>query len=302
MDAPSILHILSPSSHVSPFDVTMAYDAGFNAVMPYANVTLADVPRLVQDAIFARGPKKVRRSVIFIGGRDAGLAMDMAEAAKKAMVPPYEASVFADPSGAFTTAAALVAGVESVLKKHHDLELQGCRAVVFGGTGPVGVATGVIASLGGAVTTLVDHLSIDTALEKANEFQRRTGTTLQGTFASSDADKARLVSTADVIFCTVKAGVQVLSASVLGDARQLKVAADVNAVPPLGIEGVGLKDFGVPIKYATLAPGALGIGALAVGDVKIKLQMAMLRATLEADRPLDMASHAEMHTRACQLV
>jgi len=35
MEAPFILHMLSPLRHVSPFDVNMALDAGFNAVVPY---------------------------------------------------------------------------------------------------------------------------------------------------------------------------------------------------------------------------------------------------------------------------
>ena len=65
-------------------------------------------------------------------------AKAMVDAAKKAMVPPFEVSIFADPSGAFTTAAGLVACVEHQLKKHHQMELAGARVVIFGGTGPVG--------------------------------------------------------------------------------------------------------------------------------------------------------------------
>src|SRR5438045_2497781 len=164
MDKPAILHILSPLPHVSPFDITMAYDAGFDAVIPYPNVTLEQIPGLVQDAIFPRSPKDLKRSAILVGGRDAGIAMDMVDAAKDAMVPPFEVSILADPSGAFTTAAAVVACVERQLQKHHQKELKGSRVVIFGGTGPIGIATGVIASLAGATTTLVDYLSIDVAM------------------------------------------------------------------------------------------------------------------------------------------
>ena len=103
-------------------------------------------------------------------------------------------SVFADPSGAFTTAAALVACVEQELKVRHDKELKDCNALVFGGTGPVGIATGIIASLAGADTALVDHLSIDTASDVAKAYNRRFGCTLKGACASSEADKAKLVS------------------------------------------------------------------------------------------------------------
>lgn len=284
MEKRTVIHMLDPMPHVSPFDINMAVDAGFDVVIPYDNVKLEQVNALTQDAIFSRGPAGVKRTAIFIGGRDIGLAMAMLDAARKAMVPPFEVSVLADPSGAFTTAAALVACVEKQLATHHGLELKGRRTVVFGGTGPVGIATGVIAAMNGAETSLVDHLSIDTALEKANEYNRLCDTAMRGTYASSDADKARLVSDAELIFCTAKAGIQVLSAEVLADAKKLKVAGDVNAVPPLGIEGIKLKDSGVPLAHATGAKGAVGIGALAVGDVKYKLQNALLKALLESEQ------------------
>lgn len=285
-DVQSILHMFSPLAHVSPFDITMAYDAGFQAVVPYPNVTPEQVPSLVQDIIFCRNPKDVRRSAIFVGGRDAGIAMDTIEAAKKAMVPPFEVSIFADPSGAFTTAAGLVACVEHQLKKRHQMELAGARVVIFGGTGPVGIATGVIASLAGAKTAIVDYLSVEVAEAKAKEYNRRCGTSIRGTYACSDADKARLVSKADVIISTAKAGVLVLDASVLEDAQELKVAADVNTVPPAGIEGIDPKDNGAPLKYATAAKRAVGIGALTIGNVKVKTQQALLHSMLDTEKPV----------------
>jgi methylene-tetrahydromethanopterin dehydrogenase len=286
MEKRSIIHMLDPMPHNSPFDLNMAADAGFDVILPYSNVKLEEVNALVQDAIFSRGPAGVKRTALFVGGRDIRIAMDMMEAAKKAMVPPFEVSAFADPSGAFTTAAALVACVEKQLKEKHGAELKGQRTIVFGGTGPVGIATGVIASLAGADTTIVDHLSIDTALQKADEYNELCGSTLKGTYASSEADKARLISNAEVIFCTAKAGIQVLSASVLADAKQLKVAGDVNAVPPLGIEGVKVKDNGARLLCATGCPDAVGIGALAVGNVKYQLQNRLLALMLETDKPV----------------
>lgn len=283
---PTVLHMFSPMPHVSPFDITMAYDAGFSAVIPYSNVTPEQVPTLVQDIVFCRTPKDVKRSAIYVGGRDAGLAMDTVDAAKKSMVPPFEVSIFADPSGAFTTSAALAACVEHQLKKSHQMELSGARVVIFGGTGPVGIATGVIASLGGANATIVDYRSIDVAVEKANEYNRRCGTTLRGTYACSDADKARLVSRADVIICTAKAGVQVLDASVLEDAQVLRVAADVNSVPPAGIEGIDPQDDGTPLKHAKAAKGAVAIGPMTIGRVKVKTQKALLHSMLDTEKPV----------------
>jgi methylene-tetrahydromethanopterin dehydrogenase len=286
MSKRSILHMLDPMPHNSPFDVNMALDAGFDVLMPYNNVKIDSVSRLVQDAIFSRGPSGVKQTALFIGGRDLGLAMDMLDTCKQSMVPPFEVSVLADPSGAFTTAAALVACVTKVLTEHHPKPLNECSALVFGGTGPVGMATGIIASLAGVDTTLVDHLSLDTAKDAAKEYNRRFNCNLRGAVATNATEKAALIGEVDLIFCTTKAGVQVLSAEVLRHAQQLKVAGDVNAVPPLGIEGIKTKDFGVPLTTACNAAGAMAVGALAVGNIKYKLQQALLRSMLETDTPL----------------
>ena len=282
----SILHMLDPMPNNSPFDINMAMDAGFDVLMPYSNVKLDSIYRLTQDAIFSRSPSGVKRTGIFIGGRDLALALDMLTTAQQAMVPPFEVSVFADPSGAFTTAAALVACVEKELKTKHGKELKDCKALVFGGTGPVGIATGIIAALAGAETYLVDHLSKDTAQDVANAYNRRFACTLKAAVASNDAEKAKLIADADIVFCAAKAGIQVLNAAVLKAATHLKVAGDVNAVPPLGIEGVKRNDLGVPLINAINATGAVGVGALAVGNVKYQLQNEMLKMMLETTKPV----------------
>ena len=134
----SILHLITAAKNASPFDVNMAYDAGFDKIMPYTHVEMKEVTGLVQDAIFSRGPSGVKRESVFIGGRDIDVAMDMLDLAKKAMVPPFEVSVFADPSGAFTTAAGMMAKVEQHLAKNFGGDLNGRRVSVFGATGPVG--------------------------------------------------------------------------------------------------------------------------------------------------------------------
>src|SRR5258708_13423298 len=53
----NILHMVTPLKHMSPFDVNMALDAGFDAVVTYTNVTLDEVTRLLPNAIFPRPPK-----------------------------------------------------------------------------------------------------------------------------------------------------------------------------------------------------------------------------------------------------
>lgn len=286
MDTRTIMHMLDPMEHTSPFDINMAVDAGFDIVIPYSNVKLEQINSIVQDAIFSRGPKGVKRTNIFIGGRDINLAMDMLKLTRNAMVSPFEVSVFVDPSGAFTTAAAMVACVEKELKDKHGKELKNSRAVVFGGTGPVGIATGVIVSLAGAHTTIVSHMSIENAQSIAYQYNNLCKSSMHGTFGCSDADKAYLLANADIVFCTAKAGVEVLNDRVLGDAKVLKVAGDVNAVPPLGISGMKVNDFGVPLKHATGSDGAVGIGALAIGDIKYQLQRNLLHMMLETDKPI----------------
>ncbi|MGR9086778.1 MAG: NAD(P)-dependent methylenetetrahydromethanopterin dehydrogenase [Gammaproteobacteria bacterium] len=282
----SILHMFDPMPNNSPFDVNMALDAGFDLLMPYSNVKLDNISGLTQDAIFSRGPAGVKRTAIFIGGRDIGLAIDMLNAARQAMVPPFVISVLADPSGAFTTAAALVACVEKKLQIKHGMELSECKAVVFGGTGAVGVTTGVIASLAGVDTTLIDHLSLETSSDLAKAYNRRFGCALKAAVASTQAAKIELIADADIVFCTAKAGVQVLDAAALRKTVRLKIAADINAVPPLGIEGIKRSHFGEPLVHADQSPNAVGIGALAVGNVKYQLQNTLLKLLLESEEPL----------------
>ncbi len=126
-----ILHMVTPLKHISPFDMNMAVDAGFDAVFPYTGVTLEDVTGLVQDAMFSRPPKLGVKTGMFFGGKNAILALDMLAAAKKALVPPFGISLFADPAGSFTTAAAMVACVEKTLRDKKQRSLRGlaCRGV-----------------------------------------------------------------------------------------------------------------------------------------------------------------------------
>ena len=96
---PFILHALSPTKIVSPFDINMAYDSGFDNVATYTNITIDDISDLVQDIIFSRHPNDCKKTGLFIAGEDAEEAIETLEKAKKAMVPPFEISIFADPAG-----------------------------------------------------------------------------------------------------------------------------------------------------------------------------------------------------------
>src|SRR6185295_16175289 len=104
MDRQYILHMFTPGKQMSPFDVNMAVDAGYQVVVPYAEVGTENVAAMTQDAIFSRGPKGASFTGIFIGGRDVVVAADMLETARKAMVPPFVVSVVAPSGGACNNA------------------------------------------------------------------------------------------------------------------------------------------------------------------------------------------------------
>src|SRR5438046_2594502 len=238
MDEKYILHMVTPLKHMSPFDVNMALDAGWDAVLPYTNVSLDDVGGLVQDAIFSRPPKTGARTGMFFGGKNAILALDMIEAAKKALVPPFALSLFADPAGSFTTAAALVACVEKTLREKRSRALRGLRIAVFGATGVVGFSAGVIAALEGADVVLVGYDGIQRVADAAKEIRKRFAVEVTPADGSDDAKKSGILAAAQVVIAAGRAGIRVLSNAQIASARDLLVVADVNAVPPSGVEGL----------------------------------------------------------------
>ena len=284
MEKRYILHLFTPMAQASPFDINMAYDAGYDAVVPYTQVELKQVAALTQDTIFSRGPKGAKRTGIFIGGRDNGLAADMFDAARKAMVPPFEVSVFADPSGAFTTAAAMVAAVEKHLKKIHATDLNGKTVMIFGGSGPVGAAAAVLASQAGAKVGIVGREESSRARQTAEDCNRRYGTRMVPVEAHTEALKLAMMQRADIVLATAMAGHRVVTKALLAASPRLLVAADVNAVPPSGIEGVGPMDDGAPL--AAGSRKAVGIGALAIGNIKYQTQRGLLEAMLKAEMPM----------------
>jgi methylene-tetrahydromethanopterin dehydrogenase len=276
-EKPYVLHFITPAKNASPFDVNMAYDAGYDAIAPYTDVQLNEVTGLVQDAIFSRGPRGVWRTGMLIGGRDIDLAMDMLETAKKSMIPPFEISVFADPSGAFTTAGAMMAMVERTLRRNFGGDLSGRKVAIFGGTGPVGGCTAVIAAKYGATVELVAHRALPDVQEKADAYNKRYGTNIGYTDGSTDDLKKKVLQTTDVALCCAAAGVRVLTLDHMASSTTLKVVADVNAVPPTGAEGVGVMADGVMIEGTK----AYGLGALAIGNVKYQVQQNLFKQMLE---------------------
>jgi methylene-tetrahydromethanopterin dehydrogenase len=292
MEKVSILHLITAAKNASPFDVNMAYDAGFDKVVAYTNVELKEVMGLVQDAIFSRGPSGVKRESIFIGGRDIDMGMDMLETARSSMVPPFEISVFADPSGAFTTAAGMMAKVEQHLTKNFGGDLSGRKVSIFGATGPVGGCTAVIAAKYGATVELVAHRSVPDVQAKAEAYNKRYNTNIGFTDGTNDELKKKILHSTDIALCAAAAGVRVITLEQMAGSSTLKVVADVNAVPPTGAEGVDVMADGVAIA----GTGAFGIGALAIGNVKYTTQHNLLKQMLQPNKKhyLDFLSAFEM--------
>lgn len=283
MSKPFILHMLTTAKNLSPFDVNMAVDAGWVSAIPYINVEPSEVQGLVQDVIFSRSPKGLKNTGIFIGGRDTKQAMDMLKSAKNSMFTPFEVSVFADPSGAFTTAAAMVAVVENELKTKFNTGLEGKTVLALGGTGPVGQVASVLAAQAGANVRIIGR-QLEKSQRIADMCSGEFGEGKISIAAGADADKAEYLSQTDVIFATGAAGIELLSTELISTATQLKVAADVNAVPPSGVAGLDAFDNGKAI--AGSQSGAVGIGALAIGNVKYQVQSKLLKSMIETDKHL----------------
>lgn len=283
MEKTYILHMLTTAKNLSPFDVNMALDAGWVAAVPYINVEVSEVKDLIQDVIFSRSPKGLKKTGIFIGGRDTKQARDMLKTAKNSMFPPFQVSVFADPSGAFTTAAGMVACVEYELKTKFNTTLEGKSLLALGGTGPVGQAAAVLAAQAGANVRIIGR-QLDKAQRIADLCNEEFGEGKINIVAGADADKAEYIKTTDVVFATGAAGIELLTAEQIASATQLKVAADINAVPPAGIAGLDAFDNGKEI--AGSPSGAVGLGALAIGNVKYQTQSQLLKQMIESDSPV----------------
>jgi len=204
----------------------------------------------------------------------------MFDAAKKAMVPPFKVSVFADPAGSFTTAAAMVAKIEKALAKKFERGLRDTRVAIFGATGVVGFCTAVIAAKEGARITLAGHDGAERVKKVAAEARTRFGVEVDAADGSTDARKRSLVESAEVIVSAARAGIRVISKEQLTTATSLLIAADVNAVPPAGIEGLAVNTDGDPLE----ATRAVGIGPLAIGNVKYKVESGLFKRMIETEK------------------
>ena len=276
VEQPYIIFFLDTDERASPFDICMAYDAGFDVVVPYENVTPENVKGIVQDAIFSRDPKGIKRTCFFIGGKRMEKAEEILEIVQKTMFPPFQTNIVIDPGGAYTTAAAMVAKVEDALEKHNLGDLSTKRCAIFG-TGDVGRVAAILLARLGCDVSIVSinpkRTDGDEYVQKLSEaFREKYNVEVEGVFAPTHEKKLEVLQKADVIFCAPKAGVQVITKDLLEKVKLVKVIADVNAVPPLGVEGIKLND-----DMREIVSGVYGIGALTIGRLKHKLEKEILR-------------------------
>lgn len=273
---PVLLFYLDTDPKASPFDICMAYDSGYNAVIPYENVTVEDSKTIALDALLSRGPKGAKNTVFMIGGKNAEKAEEVLEAVKNAMFPPFKGNIIIDPAGAYTTAAAMVAKAENALVASKLGELKDKTCAIMG-TGAVGqIAAVLLAKMGcNVMIASLNPKRLDGkeyAEGVAKLLAKDHGVQVEGIFAPTAASKIEILKKADVIMCAGIRGVGIIDKEMLNEVKRIKVLIDINAVPPLGIEGIDLKD-----NMREIMPGIFAIGAIAVGELKHKLEKEILR-------------------------
>jgi len=245
---------LDPDRHPSSFDRIVALDTGVEHVLSYGGVAPNDVTPLVHGCLFTRGLPDLKHTAIWVGGSDVGAGEALAEAVTKAFFGPFRVSVMMDANGCNTTAAAAVARLASASA------IAGARAVILAGTGPVGLRAAVLLAREGAQVTITSR-SKDKGRDAAAQLKARFGVEVAAAEARDDAAVARALEGAQICLCAGAAGVKLLSRAVWAASPTLRVMGDVNAVPPLGIEGIEAGDKGGE-RDGKRAFGALGIGSL----------------------------------------
>ena len=275
-DAPYLLFYLDTDVKASPFDICMAYDIGYKAVIPYENVTPEDAKTIVLDALLSRGPKAAKHTAFLIGGKNAERAESVFKAVKDSMFPPFKTSIIIDPGGAYTTAAAMVAKAESALLSSKLGELKDKTCAILG-TGAVGqIAAVLLAKLGcNVMIASLNPKRLDGkehAEGVAKLLAKDHGVQVQGIFAPTPASKIEILKKADVVMCAGIRGVRLIDKDMLNEVKHIKVLLDINAVPPFGVEGIELKD-----DMREMVPGIFTIGALTVGNLKHKVEKEILR-------------------------
>jgi len=276
MDKKKILIQLDSDPQPSVFDRVVAVDAGVDELFSYGGVQLDQIRGLVHGAIFTRKPSDLKRTAIFVGGSDVALGEKMLAEATKSMLSFLKVSVMLDSNGANTTAAAAV----RVAGKH--LPLKGAKALVLGGTGPVGQRVARLLAMEGAEVRVGSRQAARAEQVCKEIVGRFPSAKLTPVGTGTPQELTAAVAGQTLIVAAGAAGVVLLPKAVRDSASALKVAIDLNAVPPVGIEGVDVMEQG------GAKEGVILYGAIGVGGLKMKLHRAAIAQLFEAnDRVLD---------------
>ena len=259
---------LDSDKHPSSFDRIVPYDAGVDDVLSYGNVTVDDIEGLVQGAFFTRG--ELKNTAIWIGGSDVPTGEKLLKKVLKTFFGPFKVSVMLDSNGCNTTAATAVAKIVKAL------DVSGQKVVVGAGTGPVGMrAAGLLAGEGAKV--VLTSRNLDRAKAAAQTVSERFKVNVEGGALADDASARQVLNGAVAVFTCGAAGAQLISKAVWTAVPSLKLIADINAVPPLGIEGIDMNDNGQERE------GRLSFGALGIGGRKMKVHRTCLARLFESN-------------------
>ena len=274
---PTILIQLDTDPQPSVFDGVVAIDAGVEHLLRHGGVTPGMVRDLVHGALFTRGPADLHRTAIFVGGSDVAKGEAVLHAVTAACFGPFRVSVLLDANGANTTAAAAVLAVRQGVGG----PLRGVKAAVLAATGPVGQRVARLLAREGAEVAVGSRF-LDRAEATASALRDATRRPFRA-FATSKPDAlARGLEDASVVVAAGAAGVVLLPESVRRGLEGVRVLVDLNAVPPLGIEGVEATDRGAD------RDGLRAWGALGVGGTKMKIHKKAIQDLFTAnDKVLD---------------
>jgi len=274
---------LDSSRLPSVFDQVVAYDAGADDIMSYGGVTETDVRDLIHGCIFTRGPKHLHNTAVWIGGSNMSAGEQLLAMAQDAMFDPLRVSVMLDSNGSNTTAVAAVVKIEETLG-----DLHGRKAVILAGTGPVGQRAAGLLARDGARVTITSRKPEQG--EKARQFiNARFNVQVEAVTMDDPQKLPRILEGAEVLLNSGPAGVQMVPKQMGTSVKTLKVAVDLNAVPPLGIEGIDVNDAGVKRE------GVVVFGAFGIGNFKTKLHKACVaRLFTRNDLVLDAETIADV--------
>ena len=275
-EKPNILIQLDTDLQPSVFDSVVAVDSGVDQLFRHGGVTIDEVQSLVYGAIFTRGISDLRSTAIFVGGSDVAAGEALLTKIAKTFFGPMRVSVMMDSNGANTTAAA------AVLAALRHIDGTGSEALVLGGTGPVGQRAARLLVRAG-MSVRVGSRSAERAQQVCRQIQDRIADASVAPYSTSCAEELkRAIQGAAVVIAAGAPGVVLLPAEIRKGNPSLKVVIDLNAVPPLGVEGVELQD------KAKERNGVFCYGALGVGGTKMKIHKAAIPKLFHAnDQMLD---------------